>query len=238
MDMNSVKLYSNNDMVKVDCHDCKGCSSCCCDMGQSIWLDPYDVYNLTMYLGKSFEKLLAKEIELHVEDGLILPNIRMVVEGSQATEQPEKEVTIGMEQEPKCSFLNEEGRCSIHEYRPGFCRLFPLGRNYEGDKLTYFLLEDACTASNKTKIKVNKWLNVPRLKEYENFVVTWHKLTKGLRAFYADNVENEAVVKAINMQFLQMFYLTPYEEKDFYSQFEERMQKMYSFFGQLGIHML
>jgi len=218
MDMQNTKLYGNNDMAKIDCHDCKGCSSCCRDMGESIWLDPYDVYNLTISLGKSFEALLQKEIELHVEDGLIMPNIRMAGEG-----------------EPKCSFLNEEGRCSIHAIRPGFCRLFPLGRNYEDGKLSYFVLEDACPAPVKSKIKINKWLGVPCLKDYESFLVEWHALTKGLRAFYAANADNEAVTKAVNMQFLQIFYLMPYTADDFYVQFYERREKMYAFLQSLGI---
>lgn len=214
------KLYGNNDMIKVGCHDCMGCSDCCKDMGDSIWLDPYDVYQLTTQLGKSFESLLAKEIELHVEDGLIMPNIRMVGEGVSC-----------------CSFLNAEGRCSIHTFRPGFCRLFPLGRNYEEEKLSYFILEDACPVKNKTKMKINKWLNTPRIKDYEAFLICWHSLTKGLRAFYGENVEDEAVIKAINMQFLQIFYLTPYENKDFYEQFEKRMDKMNLFLQALNIQL-
>lgn len=217
--MYAQKLYGNNDMVKVGCHDCKGCSDCCTDMGESIWLDPYDVYQLTTNLGKSFESLLTKEVELHVEDGLILPNIRMIGE-----------------ENPKCSFLSEEGRCSVHGFRPGFCRLFPLGRNYEDGKLTYFLLEDACPVPNKSKMKINKWLNVPRLKEYESFLVKWHSLTKGLRQCYADNAENEAVVKAINMKFLQIFYLSPYTEEDFYLQFASRMEQMTEFLHSLGVY--
>lgn len=221
MDINIGKLYSNNDMVKVGCHDCRGCSSCCRDMGQSIWLDPYDVYQMTMHLGKNIEQLLTKEVELHVEDGLILPNIRMVLEGN--------------EEEPSCSFLDEQGRCSIHECRPGFCRLFPLGRSYEGDAITYFLLEDACPMQGKTKMKVNKWLNMPRIKDYEHFLAVWHGLTKGLRAFYADNADNDAVIKAVNMKFLQMFYLTPYEDSDFYLQFHARMESMNVFLKQMGI---
>ena len=218
--MKTERFYGSNDMVKVDCHDCKGCSSCCRDMGQSIWLDPYDVYNLTRGLGKNFEELLTREVELHVEDGLILPNLRMLAEISET---------------PKCSFLNAEGRCSIHAFRPGFCRLFPMGRNYEGEKLTYFILEDACPAPDKSKIKIDKWLNIPRITEYEKFLVKWHALTKGLRLFYEDNSENEAITKAVNMQFLQIFYLKPYREGNFYPQFEERMQQMDGFLGQLNI---
>lgn len=212
------KLYGNNDMVKVGCHDCMGCADCCKDMGESIWLDPYDTYQLTTQLGKNFEDLLAKEVELHVEEGLILPNIRMAGEGV-----------------PQCSFLNSQGRCSIHRFRPGFCRLFPLGRNYEENKLSYFLLEDVCPVKNKSKMKINKWLNTPRIKEYESFLVCWHRLTKGLRGFYGENPENEAVIKAVNMQFLQIFYLTPYDNEGFYEQFEERMSRMNQFLQTLNI---
>lgn len=218
LDISDGKLYGNNDMAKVSCHDCAGCSSCCRDMGESIWLDPYDIYQLTKNLGKSMEELLTKEVEFHVEDGLILPNIRMIGE-----------------EEPYCGFLNAEDRCSIHGFRPGFCRLFPLGRNYEDGKLTYFVLKDACPAPNKSKVKINKWLQVPNLKSYENFLVKWHSLTKLLRGYYVEHMEEEAVIKAVNMKFLQIFYLTPYVTEDFYQEFEQRMEKMKELLETLGI---
>ena len=50
LEISDGKLYGNNDMAKISCHDCQGCSSCCQDMGESIWLDPYDVYQLTRNL--------------------------------------------------------------------------------------------------------------------------------------------------------------------------------------------
>jgi Fe-S-cluster containining protein len=190
-------------------------------MGQSIWLDPYDIYNLTIRLGKTMEELMQREVELHVEDGLILPNIRMIENGI-----------------PRCSFLNGEGRCDIHAFRPGYCRLFPLGRNYEDGKLSYFVLQDACPMPNKSKQKIDKWLQVPRIKEYERFLETWHALTKGLRGFYAEQMSGdgeEAVIKVINMQFLQIFYMLPYEDEDFYPQFEARMNQMQQVLRQLGV---
>lgn len=208
-------------MVKVGCHDCKGCSACCQDMGQSIWLDPYDIYQMCNGLQRTFEDLLNKEVELHVEDGLILPNIRMQVDMSDGIE--------------KCGFLDASGRCSIHAYRPGFCRLFPLGRDYSEEDLRYFLLEDACPMAGKTKMKINKWLNVPGIKEYELFLKKWHRLTKGLRQLYLDNSDNEGIIKTINMQFLQIFYMTPYDFDDFFLQFEARLSTMKSYMNQLGI---
>ena len=218
LEISDGKLYSANDMAKISCHDCKGCSSCCRDMGQSIWLDSYDVYQLPKNLGKTFEELLVKEVEFHVEDGLILPNLKMMGEN-----------------EPVCGFLNEEGRCSIHEFRPGFCRLFPLGRNYEGDKLTYFVLKEACPASNKSKVKINKWLGMPNLKTYEKFLIEWHDLTKKLRAYYTEHAEDDTVIKAVNMKFLQIFYLTPYEDAEFYEMFSKRMDEIKMFLRTLGI---
>lgn len=222
LDISDGKLYGNNDMVKISCHDCKGCSSCCQKMGDSIWLDPYDIFQLTRNLGKSFEELLSKEVELHVEDGLILPNIRMI---SHATNRNEL----------ACGFLNEEGRCSIHSFRPGFCRLFPLGRNYEDGQLTYFYLKDACPAPNKSKVKINKWLGIARIKEYERFLVEWHTLTKSLRKFYAEHEGEEEGIRAINLNFLQIFYMTSYESADFFGEFYERLENMKAFCRSLNI---
>ena len=118
------KLYELNDMAKVGCHNCEGCHDCCTGMGDTILLDPYDVYRLSRGLGKTVEELMQGHIELHMEEGLILPNLKMT------------------ESTKECTFLNKEGRCSIHEYRPGICRLFPLGRNYEKEHVNYFILKD------------------------------------------------------------------------------------------------
>ena len=73
------KLYSSNDMVKADCQGCPGCSDCCQGMGESIILDPFDVYRLRKNLNVSFEELLDGQIELNVVDGVILPNLKMDV---------------------------------------------------------------------------------------------------------------------------------------------------------------
>ena len=51
------KLYTSNDMVKADCGDCAGCSACCHGMGESIVLDPLDIYRLTTNL-KQYEEFV------------------------------------------------------------------------------------------------------------------------------------------------------------------------------------
>ncbi len=43
------KLYTNKDMVKAGCGECQGCSDCCRGMGNSIFLDPMDIYRLPLF---------------------------------------------------------------------------------------------------------------------------------------------------------------------------------------------
>lgn len=198
------KLYSANDMVKADCNGCKDCFACCKGMGSSIILDPMDIYRLTAGLNVTFEVLMQENIELQMVDGLILPNIKMA----------------GAEE--KCSFLNDEGRCSIHHFRPGICRLFPLGRYYEGDGFKYFLQTGECSNKSRTKVKVRKWIDTPELKKYEQFIINWHLLLKGQRDSL-NQTDDLQFRKQISMALLDFFFVRKYDkEQGFYEQFEER----------------
>ena len=85
---------------------------------------------------------------------MILPNLKMVGE------------------DEHCIFLNQEGRCGIHKIRPGFCRLFPLGRLYEDRSFKYILQTKECVKTDRQKIKVRKWLDIPELDQYEKLSMT------------------------------------------------------------------
>ena len=83
VDLNEIsdgRLYSSGDMVKVDCHDCEGCSACCQGMGNSIILDPMDLWRLQLGKKENFDTLLANYLELNVVDGMVLPNLKMAGE--------------------------------------------------------------------------------------------------------------------------------------------------------------
>lgn len=203
-DISDGKLYSSNDLVKADCNDCAGCSDCCKGMGNSIVLDPYDVFQLTNGLNCKFEDLLVGKLDLNVVEGIILPNLKMTGKSEQ------------------CSFLNEEGRCSIHSIRPGICRIFPLGRIYENESFKYFLQTKECSKQNRTKVKVKKWVDTKELAKNETFISKWHYFLKDISAKLP--LLEEEKVKAIDMYILNAFFITLYEEKrDFYEQFEERL---------------
>lgn len=201
------KLYDLNDMVKADCHDCEGCCDCCTGMGESVILDPLDVHRLSVNLKKTPEDLMEKELELDAADGNILPHLRMTG------------------REERCIFLNEKGRCSIHDFRPGICRLFPLGRFYENGSFRYFLQVHECKKQNRSKIKVKKWIDTPDVKRHEQFVSDWHYFLKDVQEVLY-NAQDTELIKNLNLYVVNRFYIKPYEEeRDFYEQFYERLEE-------------
>ena len=206
-DISDGTLYELNDMVKADCGDCKGCSDCCCGMGESIVLDPYDVYRLSNGLHMTFEELLANHIILNVYDGMILPCLKM------------DEVTDA------CTFLNPEGRCSIHAIRPGICRLFPLGRYYDENGFRYFLQIHECKNTNRTKVKVKKWIDIPDIKENSDYILKWHDFVNNFQEKIMTAADEE-LFKKLNMFLLQQFFIEKYNtDEDFYEQFDIRLAK-------------
>ena len=221
------RLYEEGEMVKAGCNDCKGCFACCTGMGESIVLDPLDMYRLTCGAGLSVEELFGQYLELHVVDGLTLPNLRMTVAGDRAARTMGDSTTpqgadTREQREGRCSFLNEQGRCSIHPYRPGICRIFPLGRIYENGDFKYFLQKGECKSSIHTKVKLDKWIDVDNVRANHEFLNTWHYFLNDLEE-RVGNLEDMELAKRLNLLLLQTFYLTPYEgNRDFYGQFKER----------------
>ncbi len=202
-EITDTKLYNKNDMVKLQCNDCKGCSDCCQGMGTTVILTPYDVWLMEKNLEKKFPELINENLELNVTDGMILPNLKM--EGAQE----------------RCGFLNENDRCSIHPFRPGICRLFPLGRQYTEHEIKYIFLEGACQKENRTKVKIKKWLSIPEMEKNEMFLLTWHGIQKKVQELI-QKTEDEEMLKELNMYLLNLFYINPYPQEGFYQVFEER----------------
>ncbi len=204
-DISDGKLYSGEDQVRADSLGCKGCSKCCHGMGDSIVLDPYDVYQLTSNLKVTFEQLLNSYIELGVVDHVTLPHIKM------------DESTEG------CRFLNKEGRCQVHPVRPGFCRLFPLGRYYEDGGFSYFLQVKECP-QKRVKTKVRRWIGINNFKKYEAFVRDWHYFLKDVENYILSTTDEEEK-KNTNLYILMMFFMKPYDPGvDFYLQFSNRLK--------------
>lgn len=208
------KFYELQELVRANCQDCVGCHDCCTGMGDTILLDPYDVWNLKKVTGLTMQELLESgKAALTVSGGLVLPHIQM----DSKTDA--------------CPFLNVEGRCSIHAFRPGMCRLFPLGRNYENEKMNYILLTDECKKKNRSKIKVSQWIGINPAEKYHAFVLRWHDFRKHLSEVFKEAEEDE--IKSLTMYVLQTFYFTFDAAEDAF--FEAISQKLDYVEHMLGI---
>ncbi len=214
VDLNEIsdgKSYTKNDLVKLGCDGCHGKASCCRFAEDTITLDPYDMYQLNTGEGLSFELLYARElIALSPVNGLLLPHLNFSKETG------------------TCPFLEEDGLCRIHGNRPGLCRLFPLARYFEGDKLRYILQIHECPNPVTPKVKIKNWLGIPNLDRYETFLTEWHTLIAKTQDKLTTATDNQTI-NTVTTMFLKLFYLTPYgKEEDFFSQFLQRKEAFLS----------
>lgn len=182
-------LMNAGDMARLGCNNCSGCSECCRDRAEMITLDPWDVRLLKEHLNYSFMGLIQQQlIVLSVSDGVVLPCLAK------------------KESEDACIFLNEEGNCSIHSFRPGICRMFPLARLYHEDgSFSYFMQDGECPRNNGVKIKISKWLGYPNIREYEQSVREYHDALSSLRSRCLTVSDEEKA--ALQRQFLETWFI-------------------------------
>lgn len=204
-DISDGKLYTAEDLVKITSDECKGCSECCRIVGDTILLDPLDIFNLSVALNKTFTEMIEDVIELRIVDGCILPNMMM------------------QEETEACGML-KNGRCGIHAFRPGFCRLFPLGRIYdENGDYKYFIQVHECPYPEKGEVRVSEWLGYEDIPKYEQYVRDWHAIFKSVGA-YVESCKDENEARKANWMLIRLFFEKPYDlTQDFYPQFYERL---------------
>ena len=200
------KLYDIEDMVKADTCGCNGCSDCCNDVGDLVVLTPFDIYEMTTYLNTDFDKLLGDKILLRENNKITLPYLKM------------------QDENKNCSFLDKNGRCTIHLKRPNICRLFPLGRAYQDNDFKYFLQVDNCPKDELKDVKVSQWINIENYNENKKFILEWYKFIKAL-TFRLKFVRDEKEIAHINEFLLDNFYRVKIDN-DFYKSFEELLPKV------------
>ena len=200
------KLYDIEDMVKADTCGCNGCSDCCKDVGDLVVLTPFDIYEMTTYLNTDFDKLLGDKILLRENNKITLPYLKM------------------QDENKNCSFLDKNGRCTIHLKRPNICRLFPLGRAYQDNDFKYFLQVDNCPKDELKDVKVSQWINIENYNENKKFILEWYKFIKAL-TFRLKFVRDEKEIAHINEILLDNFYRVKIDN-DFYKSFEELLPKV------------
>ena len=208
------KLYDIDDLVRADASGCGGCSACCHGVGDLVQLNPYDTFEISKALQTNFDALMDEHFVLRPKGKLLFPYLKMLGENE------------------KCVFLSDQGRCVIHEHRPGICRLFPLGRVYDdhGD-FKYVLLKKACVKPKLEKVKVEKWLGINDYEANKAFILEWYKLNKALE-FRMKFVRDSAEIEAINQYLFDVFYrIEAPTVIDFYRYFYKRLPEAKNHLG-------
>ncbi len=211
------RLYQASDMVKIGTSGCKGCAECCHVTEDTIKLDPWDIYHLQSGTHLTFQELLAGGyIALGVVDALVMPHIAQSAEG---------------ENGKGCRFLGPDERCTIHGFRPGFCRMFPLGRLWREDGDFSYILQVHECSRRVTKVKIRKWLEIEDLPVYEEYVRIWHSFLTEVRQTIS-SISSEALRSKLCTYLLGCFYAEEWEtDRSFYDQFEERMVRARQMIG-------
>jgi Fe-S-cluster containining protein len=181
------------------------------------------MYMLTKGTGKTFTDMIEREIEIRLVDGLILPNLMQHHESDETGERSDREDALDLLSGDHCPFLSQAGRCSIHPFRPGMCRLYPMGRYYTEGGFRYILQKDECTEREKTSVLLQDWLGIENQARYERYILDWHDF-KG-QAEESLHILTQKSRESVTRYILQIFFVHPYEVKlDFYAQYDARME--------------
>ena len=81
--------------------------------------------------------------------------------------------------------------------------------------------------TDRQKIKVRKWLDIPELYQYDKFVNDCHYFQKDVAASLRKENASDGTIKQINIYVLKEFYMRGFgEEVSFYALFEQRLKEV------------
>ncbi len=95
---------------------CTRLGTCC--HGKVVWVTPWEAGRLAVALALSPADFRAR----HTVDG----GIRLAMDGAR-----------GHRNQPACTLYRDSAGCAVHGARPLACRLFPLGRQRQGETVGY-----------------------------------------------------------------------------------------------------
>lgn len=166
---------------------CKQCGNCCRNRQEPIMLTGYDLFNIAKATNLSLIEAMVKYTECILGADSRLPVVLL-------TER----------YDGSCKLLRK-GKCMIQQDKPLVCRLYPLGRFFDGKQYFYFT-QDTCKGEGQ-KIKLKDWLDEFNITVYDEASTLWGKLVYGA-ALYMQKLlkENSEKVETFQNSCLYAFY--------------------------------
>lgn len=185
--------------------ECDGCGNCCRKRSTPIAITGADLFIIAQKQGMTPQEVAEKYTEMEIGKNSRMPVLYLQerLDGS-------------------CKFLRT-GRCTIQEYKPAICALFPLGRYYDPkDEQIHYIptMEGSCSsAPGKKGQTVQDWVDSFHLAETDDMFKAWSKLICGL-AVIMMNVSKESVKGAILQWLMTVLYFGYDTSKPFVPQVE------------------
>lgn len=228
----SIDVIGDNDTFDFKCDQCGRC--CTGGTIETILFKPYDIYKLSKGLNKNPIDIVNSYGDLYIGEGSGFPIVRL-----------DGKLTFDFQEGPLmvCPFREEldDGRkiCGVHNFKPGSCRLFPLGRVSAHNKETgkpegvhYFLQEVNCGEKGEIHT-IKDWIGDP--KNEEEILIEESNIISGicdyinlpeLRDLAIEYPQTRKSIEAIHSAIFGMYYVNYKLDEDFLTQFKYNGEKI------------
>src|SRR3989338_7899804 len=131
---------------------CKNCGSCC--KSTMIVLYPFDIKNICAHL-------TLTSTEFHQQYSVF------------SLDETQLERCL-LRNRPDCPFRSNR-QCQIYPSRPIRCRLYPLGRYFETDQITYLIAGQDCLGFESGKKQtIAEWLEQQDITKFDQLTKDWN----------------------------------------------------------------
>lgn len=191
------------------------CTKCgdCCRHREDILLNPFDLYRLAKGFKKSPQSVAEQYCEMYIGQSSGMPVVRLKTVGD----------------DKSCIFL-KDNICSVQDFKPTVCAMFPLGRFYQSEKDSTigYIFNDATCGDKSKKHTVREWLGKYDIPIEDEFYKLWveaiGKITAKLAEF--EEQSDEKTMNSFGMILYVCLYLCYDTEKEFMEQFKENVEKI------------
>jgi uncharacterized protein len=180
------KIYELESMLRFRCGKGVACfNECCRDV--NIFLGPYDVLRLRQALELTAQEVIDRYVSVLAAKRII----------------PLMVLRMNEENEKRCFFVTPEG-CSIYQFRPWACRMFPIDVTEDGKGFKTIIGSDRCLGLLEDyESRVQDYLNDQGTPKYQVMDDLMGELVNHER-FRQLDVENEQIQQMIFMALYDM----------------------------------
>lgn len=212
-----LQRYRDNELGPNDTFKfkCSMCGSCCRNRDDPIKVTGADVFRIAKGLGISVEGVVVKYMQLNIGPSSHVPvlSIRERLDGS-------------------CGFLRK-GQCTIQNFKPDVCAMFPLGRYLvPGQDEFHYFKNYPCGNSVKdaAAITLEEWLDAFDIRGHEDMYIEWNKLLVGI-ARKTCLMPEKSIYGELAARLFLILYLDYKTDRPYIEQVHENMAKAKDFFA-------